>query len=224
MSTESGQKIVRWIRQKKVATMRELQQHFDVSHMTVVRALKEHGYFSSYNHNSMYYVLHDVPQFDDWGLWSWRDVHFSNAGTLKNTVLRLVEQSPAGRTTTELAARLLVDVAHLLSGLVREQRLTQRVILGRHVAYLAADPRVAREQWLQRQKRPVAPATLTSRVGLPTGVTATQVIEILRQMIVAPHGRADLWARQLKSHGVLVADDDVRRVIAHYALKKKRPS
>jgi hypothetical protein len=222
MFTETEQNVVRWLRQKKVATMRDLRRHFQVSHMTVVRALKKHGYFSSYNQNGMYYVLHDVPRFDDWGLWSWRNSHFSNAGTLKDTVLRLVEQSPAGRTTSELATRLLVDVAHLLSGLVRQQRLTQRVIAGRHVVYLASDPERAREQWVQRQQLPVALGPPKSRVGLPAGVEAAQVIQILRQMIVAPNGRPDLWTRQLKSRGVSVAEADVRRVIAHYALEKKR--
>lgn len=224
MLTKTEQDVVRWLRQEKVATMLQLRRHFQVSHMTITRALKKHGYFSSYNHNGMYYVLHDVPQFDDWGLWSWRDFRFSRAGTLKNTVLRLVEQSPAGHTTKELATRLLVDVAHVLSRLVREQQLTQRVLAGRYVVYLSVDPQLAREQWLQRQQLPVALAPLANRVGLPEGVAAAQVIEILRQMIIAPDGRPDLWARQLKSRGVSVAEGDVQRVIAHYALEKKRPS
>ena len=224
MLTDTEQNVVRWLRQEKVATMLQLRQHFHVSHMTVVRALKKHGYFSSYNHNGMYYVLHDLPQFDDWGLWSWRDIRFSQAGTLQNTVLRLVEQSPAGRTTQELATRLLVDVAHLLSRLVRQRRLTQQALAGRHVVYLAADPEPAQQQWLQRQQLPVAPAALAGRVGLPAGVAAASVIDILRQMILAPDGRPDLWTRQLKARGVPVAERDVRRVIEHYALEKKRRS
>lgn len=223
MLTKCEQDLVKWLRQVKVADMLQMRKQFQVSHMTVVRALKKHGYFSSYNHNGKFYVLRDVPQFDQWGLWSWRDVRFSQAGTLNNSVLRLVEQAPAGYTTQELTARLLVDVAHLLSRLVRERRLSQQALAGRHVVYLAANPERARSQWQQRQQLPAAPDA-TRRVGLPVGVEAGRVIDILRQMIAAPDGRPELWARQLKTRGVPVSEAEVGRVIEHYALEKKRPS
>ena len=223
MLTETEQVIVRWLRRAKVATMPQLRGQFRVSHMTVVRALKKTGYLSSYNHNGKFYVLRDVPTFDDWGLWSWRDARFSQAGTLRETVVARVEQSPAGCTTQELAARLLVDVAHLLSQLVREGRIGERRLAGRQVVYLAAEPGRAQQQWQQRQQPAVASLPV-GRVGLPAGVTAPRVIDILRQMVVAPDGRPDLWTRQLKARGVAVTEDDVRRVIDHYGLKKKRPS
>jgi hypothetical protein len=57
---------------------------------------------------------------------------------------------------------------------------------------------------------------------LPAGAAAADVIEILRQMILTPGGRPDLWARQLKARGVQVAAGDVQRVLEHYALEKKR--
>jgi len=43
-------------------------------------------------------------------------------------------------------------------------------------------------------------------------------------MVIASDGRPDLWTRQLKARGVAVTEEDVRRVIDHYGLKKKRPS
>jgi hypothetical protein len=191
--------------------------------MTVARALTKHGYFSSYNHNGKFYVLRDVPQFDEWGLWSWRDVRFSEQGTLIKTAVYLVDQAPAGYTTEELTARLLVDVAHLLSRLVRERRISQQALRGRHVVYLSANSDRARSQWKQRQQLPMA-SVMKGRVGLPAGIAASQVIDILRQMIVAPEGRPELWARQLKTRGLPASANEVQRVIEHYALEKKRPS
>jgi hypothetical protein len=69
--------------------MKQLRHQFQISHMTVVRALKKFGYFASYNHNASYYVLWDVPQFDDWGLWAYRDVRFSRYRTLPATIVAL---------------------------------------------------------------------------------------------------------------------------------------
>jgi hypothetical protein len=223
MLTKSEEAIVQWLRQVKVATMEQLRQRFQVSHMTVVRALNKHGYFSSYNHNGKFYVLRDVPQFDEWGLWNWRNVRFSQHGTLIDTAIHLVEQAPAGYTTEELTARLLVDVAHLLSRLVREQRISQQALDGRRVVYLSAQTDRARSQWQERRQLPMA-TVRKGRVGLPVGIAAQRVIDILRQMIVAPEGRPELWARQLKTHGVPASAGEVQRVIEHYALEKKRPS
>ena len=65
--TDRDQRLVNWLRTRKVATMRHLQHQFQVCHMTVFRALKKVGYHASYNRNAGYYTLADVPQFDDWG-------------------------------------------------------------------------------------------------------------------------------------------------------------
>ena len=78
--------------------MRQLQHQFQVCHMTVFRALKKSGYHTSYNHNAGYYTLAGLPQFDDWGLWAYRDVRFSRAGTLLETLVALVTQATAGLT------------------------------------------------------------------------------------------------------------------------------
>lgn len=223
MPADPQQDVVRWLGRKKVATMSQMREHFGVCHMTVVRALKAYGYFTSYNHNAAYYVLHDVPRFDEWGLWSYRDIHFSKAGTLKNTLLALVEHSPAGCTTRELAERLQVDVGHLLSALVKNGRLTRETLAGRQVVYLATDPQQRQKQWERRQQQRTEPADLASP-GLPDDADAAQVISILRQMIFTPEGTPELWTRQLKARGVRVTAGQVRRVIEYYALEKKRPS
>ena len=66
--------------------MRQLQHQFQVCHMTVFRALQKSGSHTSYNHNAGDYTLAGLPQFDDWGLWAYRDVRFSRAGTLLETL------------------------------------------------------------------------------------------------------------------------------------------
>ena len=75
--------------------MRHLQRQFQVCHMTVFRALKKYGYHTSYNHNAGYYTLAGLPQFDDRGLWAYRDVRFSRWGTLPESLVALVQ--PANR-------------------------------------------------------------------------------------------------------------------------------
>jgi hypothetical protein len=221
MLTEREKKLVNWLRQRKVATQRQLQHQFQVCHMTVFRALKKHGYYTSYNHNGAYYTLADVPQFDEWGLWVWRDVRFSRAGTLLETLRALVTQAPAGLTVGQLQQRLQTRVANLLSRLVQQGRLARQVLPGRQVVYLSPVAEQSRQQWEQRQQTCRA-ATVATASGLPAGCPAALVIAVLRQMIMVSDQGPEQWARQLQAQGRPVTAGQVRQVQEHYGLEKKR--
>ncbi|MBI4678909.1 MAG: hypothetical protein HY748_15125 [Elusimicrobia bacterium] len=81
-----------------VVELRELYRTLKTrSRMSVFRRMKEAGYLSSYTHTCRYYTLRRIPQFDSFGLWHYRDVGFSRAGTLKGAVVDLVDSSSAGR-------------------------------------------------------------------------------------------------------------------------------
>ena len=65
--------VIEKLRKCKVARKSELCDHLKISHMTVVRALKKFGYYSSYNKNSSFYTLRDTPDFDSYELRAWGD-------------------------------------------------------------------------------------------------------------------------------------------------------
>lgn len=157
MITEREQKLVNWLRTRKVATRQQLQHQFQVCHMTVFRTLKKVGYLASYNHNAGFYTLADVPKFDDWGLWAYRDVRFSRAGTLLDTLVALASQAPAGLTADELEERLQTPVANLLSRLVQHGRLQRHVLRGS-----CTEPRAG-----TRSSAMAATATRLPRCGSP---------------------------------------------------------
>ncbi len=221
MLTDREQKIVNWLRTRKVATMRHLQHQFQVCHMTVFRALNKHGYHTSYNHNAAYYTLAGVPQFDDWGLWAYRDVRFSRFGTLPETLVALIQQAPAGLTASELEERLQTAVANLLARLVQHGRVQRRPWTGHRVVYLAAAAEASRPQWEQRQQQ-LAAAAVNRGAVLPAGCPAPVVIAVLRQMILAPEESPEQAARRLQTEGLRVTAGQVRQVREHYALEKKR--
>ena len=76
--------------------------------MTVFRKLKALGYHASYSHRGKYYTLAQSAQFDDRGLWSFGEVHFSKVGTLRATAETFVIDSLAGYTAGELRRELFV--------------------------------------------------------------------------------------------------------------------
>lgn len=220
MTTDRQQKLVDWLRKRKVASMKWMRHQFQLSTATVLRYLKHYGYLTSYNYNAAYYTLHDVPRFDEHGLWAYRKIRFSKFGTLGQTIVALVQQSDQGLTTVELQQRLHTEVANLLARLVQQQRLTVQGLRGRRVVYLSPEPARAERQF-QRRQIELARSTRADQL-VPPGLAAEQVIAILRQMVLAPGTQPGPLARQLARRGIAVTAGQIQQVITHYALEKKR--
>ena len=134
------------LRKRRIATMPELKKALgtDIS-MTVFRKLRELGYRTSYSHGSQYYTLDDIAKFDDHGLWVYRDVRFSQEGTLLSALVHFVQKSEAGLTNAELRDLLGVSVKESLLRLVRKGGIAREHQDGRFV-YYSADTTKKRKQ------------------------------------------------------------------------------
>lgn len=81
------------LKRQKIASLVELKKALKTeTTMTVFRKLRELSYCTSYSHRGGYYTLEEIAEFDENGLWSYQDVHFSQYGTLKETVKEFVTQ------------------------------------------------------------------------------------------------------------------------------------
>jgi hypothetical protein len=187
--------------------------------MTVVRALRKHGYFTSFNHNSAFYVLADTPRFDGDGLWWHRDIGFSRQRTLAATLLALIEGAPAGCTVAELETRLATPAGNLLSRL-SAQGLIGRMFLGRCALYVAVDPPHQARQRACRDHR--APPQGPRAPGLPPDLPSTTLIALLVQLLRAPTASPASLSQALQARGLATTADQVRSVFDFYDLPKKR--
>jgi len=152
-------RLERLLRDHQVATMPQLKTALGTSvTFTVLRKLAPLGYRSSYSHSGTYYTLDSIAQYDERGLWSYGDIHFSRHGTLLNTAATLVTSAPAGYFTDELDAVLQVATKDALRHLVQEDQLYRRELAGRYL-YCAKERQRRQEQWAARQaqQRPDAP-------------------------------------------------------------------
>jgi len=143
--------LIRLLNDQKVATMPQLKEALGTSvTYTILRKLSALGYRSSYSHGGTYYTLDSIAHYDELGLWSYRDIHFSRHGTLLNTAEALVTQSLAGYQGPELEAVVQVASKDALRQLVKGERLSRREWQGRFL-YCALDRRRRQEQWAARQ-------------------------------------------------------------------------
>lgn len=208
---EPYKRLRRLLRNQKVLLMEELQKELEGrSRISVFRDLKELDYCSSYSHTGKYYTLREVAHFDDDGLWRYKEIGFSDYGTLKETVFHFVENSEAGYQHEELRQLLQVRVHNTLLELVRAKRL-RRIGREKQYLYVSGNAQRAREQCKKREE-----------LSRTTPVSAEVIIEILAEVIRGSRICTEVaeLTQRLRERDVPVAEQQVAQVLGLYGVKK----
>ena len=104
--TKPGQRLVSLFTKQPCWMIEPLAAEMDYSIPSVRRFLSKAGYYSSFTHNGKWYTLRAIPRFSRDGLWFYRGIGFSRAGSLTNTLIELTSRSPAGMTAQMLGEKL----------------------------------------------------------------------------------------------------------------------
>jgi hypothetical protein len=200
----------RW-RRKKVITLSELREHLHGSLRTFRRRLKAWGALASFNCNSRFYTLPELPHFDEHGLWFHRDIGFSRHGHLPQTIVALVQQSPGGLSAAELGQRLRLNPRSFLWQFHQHPSLQREKYQGQYV-YFAADPALAASQKAVRST-PLAPLALPS---------AEEAIAVLVQAIQHPERSPEQLATHLQKIYPHLSAQAIVALFAHHHLTLKK--
>ena len=104
------------------------------SKRTVMRKLEAFKCRASYSHAGKYYTLEAYTDYNDYGLWSFKEIiHFSKHGTLLNTILYLISHSQEGYFASELRGLLKVRVHNALAKLHSNKDLVREQIGGEYL-------------------------------------------------------------------------------------------
>jgi len=183
------------------------------SRMSVFRRLSEIGYLSSYTHAGRFYTLRSLPTFDREGLWCHQGVCFSHHGTLKSTVVHLVEQSDSGRTQHELQVRLQIRVHNTLLDLVRQKRIGREPWMAQYL-YVSGDRERAGAQLALRRTMADRAATLE--------VATSAIIDVLLDLVRSAGMQVDAESvsERLGARGVVVTPEQVEEIFTRHGVKK----
>jgi hypothetical protein len=215
LTQPDAQKALRTLFKKnRVARLAEIYTVLHTtSRMSAIRRLRELDYLSSYSHGGRYYTLPAVAHFDAQGLWRYEDVGFSRFGTLKDTLIQLIDPSIAGKTHEELERQLGIRVHNSLLDLVRRARISREATAGQFV-YLSIDPDKAQEQLACRHKHRAD----SVQDVLPDGIVVEVLAEIIRADTVAIDEPAIL--SRLVARGTDISATQLSQVCTRLALKK----
>jgi hypothetical protein len=188
------------------------------SRTSVFRVLSAIGYRTSYSHAGRYYTLERIPRFDDRDLWHYRDIGFSRHGTLRATIVYLVDHAPAGYTHQELESILKLRVHNTLLLLVKARQL-RREPSGDTYVYFSSQRARAAQQSVERCKLSPPPVEKAD-LSLPEQFTPGVLIDLLLDVIRHPEHDVKDVCRQLASQGHWIIPEQVEGVYRHYGLKK----
>jgi hypothetical protein len=203
--------LLRQWRRRKVLTLPQLMAQLHLSVRTARRRLKLWAALASFNHNSRFYTLPGLPQFDEQGLWFHRDIGFSRHGHLPQTIVALVRQSPGGLTAAQLGQSLRLDPRSFLWQFHQHPQLHREKYEG-HYVYFAADPSVAASQRALRRAA-LAPALLPS---------AEEAIAVLVQAIQHPERSPEQLATHLHTSYPHLSPQAIVALFAHHRLTVKK--
>jgi hypothetical protein len=206
--------LLRGWRRKKVITLPQLMEELQTSLRTIRRRLKVWGALASFNCNSRFYTLPEVPQFDEHGLWFHHQIGFSRHGHLPQTIVALVRQAPGGLTAAELGQRLRLAPRSFLWQFHQHPGLLREKHRGRYV-YFATDPTLADRQKAVRRAA-LAPVPLPS---------AEETIAVLVQAMQHPERRPEQLAAELQARYPHLTAEAIVALFAHHhwTLKKTPP-
>ena len=184
------------------------EMHYSIP--SVRRFLAEAGYYSSFNYNGGWYTLRSIPRFGRNGLWFYRDIGFSRAGTLPKTLITLISVSPAGMSAETLGENLRCRCHGVLVNLWRTRKI-ERQKIGRRQVYFAANPHKAaiQHQALAAQDLP------------EVRFSAEIAVLVLAEFIRTPDSSFEQLAEKIsQSKKVTVNAKQIEQLFDQHGLKK----
>lgn len=210
VETQPHQHLVSLFTEQPCWMIEPLAVEMEYSIPSVRRFLSKTGYYSSFTHNGKWYTLRTTPRFSRDGLWFYRDIGFSRAGSLTNTLFELTSRSPAGMTAEMLGEKLRCRCHTILVQLYRRRKL-QRKKTGRSYVYLAADSHTAAAQCRTMVLKDLPPAPL------PAEIAVLALVAFIRN----PQASFKKLAKTLSiTRNVTVDAAEIERLFDLYGLKK----
>ncbi|HDH00571.1 MAG TPA: hypothetical protein ENG80_02025 [Nitrospirae bacterium] len=153
-------------------------------------------------------------------MWFYQDVGFSHAGTLKSTVIELVNFSAAGMTPNEalnlLRLRVPNSLHNALHGLIKDGYLKRQRLQGIPL-YTSIDSDIARKQMAVRleklENRPLPPIASTE-------TTIAVLVEALKAGKALPSSTT--VAARLTAQSMPITVDQVEQIFDEYDLSAEK--
>lgn len=203
---------LRKFQSEKVMTIEQIAENLRRSIPTARNCLKLCDAITSYNKNGRYYVLPKVPKFNSYGLWKYKDIHFSKYGNLKNTLINIVENSSVGLDGIAIGKLLGLDPRSFLSHFAKLCSLRREKISGRFIYFSSKEIKFKRQ--LSECLK-----SFEQKTGCP--LPDSVGIVVLVEKIKHPKISLGKLTKHLQNKGLPVNKKKIQDLFLYYGLEKK---
>lgn len=198
--------------QQRCWTIDQLNQSLNYSNISIRRFLKQLGYFSSFTHNSKWYTLRYIPDFNTNGIWFNDDIGFSRHGNLKQTILYFVDNSPQGHSAKQLAAILSIPCHAVLNHMYKSGAI-DRFKGTADFVYLSAESGKKQRQLTRLQS--------VQRVdNTDQELSAHSAVYVLVEYIKQPQASFAELSQAVAKKQIIATPQAITRFFAKHDLKK----
>lgn len=128
--------IERIIRKSKIQTFEKILDKMDCSSITLRRDIKAIDGITSFTHRGEYVTLFDVPSYDKFGIWFYKNIGFTKFKNSLDLVVNVINNAEKGITKEEIEKLLKIKISKQIQILLSQKRL-YRVKLGAKYKYLS---------------------------------------------------------------------------------------
>lgn len=212
--TKPQTQIAEFFKQKKYGSIEQLRLEIDRAEISIRRHLKYIGYYSSVTHNSRWYTLKSIPQFDQNGLWFIDGIGFSKHGNLKQTILHFINKNAQGLLARDIN-KLLATSCYAVLNHMYKSRSIDRVDSASGFIYISTN-----ETRKQRQLHRIKAQQTKTDVRLQ--LNAISAVYVLVEYIKNPEASFKELSIAVKKHQVIAPPEAIERLFEEHDLKKKR--
>ncbi len=213
ISPEKENETIRLFKQRKVMTVLELSRRMECSIPTIRKRLSRWGAYTSYNKNGRYYLMPDIPRFDENGLWDYRGIRFSRFGTLKQTVIQLVNKSQQGFSASEIGTLVGIDPRSFMLQFRDVQEIRREKIEGTYI-YFGGSPT---EYLVQKEKREAV--AVERALILPSD---SEALVILVDILKHPRTTIKESVVRVRGKGIAVREQTIRSLLDYHTITLKK--
>ena len=205
-----NQQTIDVFKQHKVLTFVEISSLLQLSRATVRRRLKEWKVMSSYNKSGQYYTLPLVPKFNKQGLWKYEGAFFSKHGTMKNTIIHLVQISKRGLSSSELEEILGINPNSYLPQ-CKQLEGVRKEKYKREVVYFSSDDVI----YLQQKGKRFPPEPTASKLP-PDAIGIIVLVELIKN----PNSTPVELSAIIRQTGYEIDTQGIENLFIYHGLKK----
>jgi hypothetical protein len=192
--------------------MEQLCNSLNYSAISIRRFLKQLGYFSSFTHNSKWYTLSSIPEFDNNGLWFYNQIGFSRHGNLKQNIVHFINKSSHGLSAKQLAESLSIPCHAVLNHMYNSGAI-DRFKSQSDFVYVSSADRRKKQQLMRLQSQTVT-------VTAPQELNPQPAVYVLVEYIKNPQASFSELSKAVAKRQVIATPKAIARFFAKHDLKK----